>query len=98
MPLPTNISSYEDLRTHLDQAMSSERGIKVFYATHGEAVYQLSRFNKFRVLDRENSTEIYDPGDARRGVSVYDRLKMTVPKEGAWVEITKKAPIRVEEL
>ena len=96
MALSNNIASYEDIRLHLDRALGAETGIRLRCNSHGQAVHMRQRLYKLRALEREQSLELYEPGDSRRATSAYDLLKIEVEDEH--VLILQIAPIVVEDL
>lgn len=96
MPLAKNLNAYEDIRPHFDRALQSANGIRITTPTHGAAVSLRARFYSMRKLEREQSLQIYDPEDPRRGVSPYENLAITV--EDNAVILRHVAPLMVEDL
>lgn len=96
MALSSNIAEYEDCREHLDRALSANVGIRITLPSKGEAIHLRQRLYKLRQLEKLKSTEIFEVGDPRRGVSVYDNLRVFI--EENVLEIRQVSPIHVEEL
>jgi hypothetical protein len=96
MALSRDITTFEDIRPYLDQALSAEKGIRITTPSKGSAVHLRQRLYTLRALERKNSLSIYDVGDERRGKSAYDDIAISVDE--CAVEIRKTTPIVVQEL
>lgn len=72
----------------MDEALDSERGIRLTFKARNAAFRFLSRCNSFRRLDREENAKIYlEPAHTLHGRSPYDILAMRC--DGAAVLIRK---------
>jgi len=78
MPFSDSSLAYDDVKRLLDQALMSEKGLRVRFETHGKAIQFRHRLNHFRKLDRRESTKIYTKGDPLFGRTVYDKLEFRV--------------------
>lgn len=96
MPLAKNLTAYEDLRPHFNRALQSVNGIRITCASYGAAVSMRARFYALRKLEREHSVEVYEPEDARRGLSPWENLAIGI--QDNCILITHSEPIVVEEL
>lgn len=96
MALSKDLSSFEDIRHHLETALSSQKGIRITTHSPGAATHLRQRFNQLRKLSREATSVTFPVGDARRGTSPYDELAFQL--EGASVLLKKVGATRVEEL
>ena len=90
MPPSPSPLAYDDIRDIADRALQSARGVRISFATEGQANNFLGRFNYFRrEIDRKGSREIFPPEDPRYNRSIYDKL---VPRKiGLTVESTKRS-------
>ena len=97
----TSRAAYSDCEELLDKVLEKGR-LRVGYTTKGEAQQLYTRLQYFRVLDREETTRIYEPDDPRHGVSAYDPLIIRAPKNmlGEWWVLIEPRQItgRIEEL
>jgi hypothetical protein len=75
--------SFDDVRDTFDRALATDNGIRIKCANRAEAIVTRSRFNYFRKMDRAQNREIYPEGHHMRGVSIYDKLTLRVPRKGA---------------
>ena len=104
MTLPKNPHAYENVREVLDQALASEKGLKLRAAqpedtpdqARRRAITLRQRIYRMRKLDREISERAFEPGDERRGRSVYDAL--IIDMAGDEISIRKGQPFKVEEI
>lgn len=72
------IASYDDVRTLLDQAIASEKGIRIHLETPAACIHLRHRAYAFRKMDRRNNREIFPPGHIQHGKSPYDSLMLTI--------------------
>ncbi len=98
MGLSNSIGSYEDLIPVLDRALASPRGIRIDAKSYGTAVHYRQRLYKLRSLARNQSLDIYPPGDPQRGTSAWDNLSVEVVPGSSFVLIKKRAAVEIEEL
>lgn len=96
MSLSQDINTYEDIRPHLDRALESPRGIRVTTRNKGQAIHLRQRLYKLRSLDTKRTLELFDPGDSRRGVSIWKDLVISI--EDNAILIQHGEPIKIEEL
>lgn len=73
--MPTDYS-WPRLRAILDEALLSERGIKIRYPTWNEASQVRQNMYKIRDTQRKEARKIFEPTDPSYGVSAYDGLTM----------------------
>lgn len=93
--------AYEDCYDLMDNALAADMGVRVGFASHGEAKHFRTRMNYARTLDREFNLHRYEGADPRRGRSDYDILSIrNRHTEGKyWVYVEKrKTPEVVEEI
>lgn len=91
MALPKTTAAYEDCYEYFDRARNSKNGIRIFLKTRAQA-YQLScRLHQARVLERQDSSRVYDRTDPRWGKSENDRFRVALREaaegDGWWVYI-----------
>jgi hypothetical protein len=98
MPFPNNITSYPDCQKLFDQALASERGIKVTWPSTDEAIFQAGRLNAFRVRHRKANGNIYPADHPLHAASEYDAIM--VRRDDNVVELVKlsNTNLNVEEL
>ncbi len=86
--------AYEDIRTILDRALESPRGVAV-KMPHGQAVYTVQRLHQFRLMERTKNAKIFSKDDPRSMGTAYDILSFRVPNpyQGK-IEIVKIDPDR----
>lgn len=67
--------SYADCYELMDQALIDDKGLRVKYATHGDAWAFRLRLHNARRIDRKDNAKTYDdPEHPMHGRSVYDQL------------------------
>lgn len=91
---PSSFLAYPDVKSAFERAIATERGIKVSFTTHAQAVRFVGRCNSFRVLDRKENLKIYAELTTHHlyGRSVFDHLKISIRGNDVFVE-----PIRLDE-
>lgn len=89
MPSNTSMLSYDDIRTLLDRAMASDRGIRVTLDSPGAATHFVHRCRAFCKMDRNENKKVYSatPDHPMYGKSAYDKLLVKQVKEEALTEI-----------
>jgi len=70
-----NLVSPRDL---LEKALSSERGIRVWFGSQAEAVSMRNRMATVKTEDRKKSTKIYPIDSPLYNASVYDSLAVII--------------------
>jgi hypothetical protein len=98
MGLSNSIGSYEDLVPVLERALEAERGIRIDAKTPGAAIHFRQRLYKLRSLSREQSLDVYAPGDPQRGTSAWDNLSIEITPGSSFILIKKRPPMEIEEL
>ena len=78
MGLSSSILSFPDIKKYLDDAIDSENGTRIHFATHNEALAFRHRCNWFRSLDRKENMVLYPLGHQMYGRSIYDTLMLKV--------------------
>jgi hypothetical protein len=98
MPYATSIHSYPDVRQLFDQALESEKGLRLTFETEAQAITNAGRFNAFRVRDRKENAKTYPADHTMHGRSPYDGLM--VQRQGPIVIVKKLdvAHFNIEEL
>lgn len=99
--MSNTVESYEDIRGFLDQALASERGVKIEVGYKGKAISMRQRMYKLRTLDRKFSTQMVPFGDPKWGKSAYDCLMVDVQElDGKAYVLIKKgmSDLKVEDL
>ena len=99
MAYNTSITSYVDIRSVLDRALASEKGVLLRFADEKAAMTFKGRVHSLRYLDRKENSKIYPDGDPMYGRSVYDPL-MVKTKEPTVVAVIKLEGVEfdVEEI
>lgn len=92
MPMSENTATYQDVRDILDQAMESERGVRVPCDSENYATHLVMRCNQFRKLDRRENKLTYPEGHIMHGKSPYDVL--SISRVDSAVKIVKITPGR----
>jgi hypothetical protein len=92
MPLSNSPMAYTDIRTAMDRALQSDKGIRVKIGEAGKAIHFRQKCYKLRLLDRKNSLNIYPKDHPMHGVSAYDSLVITVVPEIGEVLIQRTDP------
>ena|SRR5215475_4799064 len=75
--------AFDDVRQAFEDALTSETGIRIRYATRGRAVTERSRFNYFRKVERADSKNVYEPDHPLHGRCMYDKFTLRIPPKGA---------------
>ena len=78
MPMAKRLTSYPDVQALFDKALESEKGLRLTFETHNEAVFQAGRFNAFRKQDRLANAKIYPADHRLHHASVYDGLMVQI--------------------
>lgn len=74
MAYNTSITSYVDIRSALDRALESEKGVRLRFADDKAAMTFAGRVHSLRFLDRKENKKIYPEDHPMWGRSVYDPL------------------------
>jgi hypothetical protein len=75
--------AFDDVREIFDRALIAPKGVHVSLPTRGKAVATRSRFNYFRLLDREENGKTYEKDHPMYNRSAYDKLVLRIPPKGA---------------
>jgi hypothetical protein len=70
--------SYADCFNIYDQALEADRGIRIKFLEHGDAMNFRVRLHTARAIDRKDNKEIYADGERLHGRSIYDVIRATV--------------------
>lgn len=83
-----------------DRALAAEKGLKLNYKDHGEAIRERKNFNGVRAQLRKDSMKIYPEGHPQYGTSPYDDLTLSIPEKESYILIYRLSPVEVliEEL
>lgn len=66
--------AFDDCIALAEQALLSDRGVKVTLPDNGTAVRLVARLNQMRTNDRKANSHIYPPDHEMHNASVYDML------------------------
>lgn len=94
MSNPGSILAYPDVKSAFERALVTERGIKVSFTTHAQAVRFVGRCNSFRVLDRKENIKIYHELTTHQlyGRSVFDHLRISIKENDVFI-----VPIKLDD-
>ena len=84
----TSINAYPDIRQVLDRALESQKGIRLVFKDHKEAMTFKGRCHTFRFKDRAANSKTYHEGHPMHNSSVYAVLMLKSPSPTT-VEIIK---------
>ena len=87
MSHPTTIAAYPDVEKLFDQALASDKGLRLTFETQAQATYNSGRFNNYRKLLRKENRRIYPADDPRHNGTAYDGLQVRL--RGNEVHIVK---------
>ena len=96
--------SFSDCYSALDRALTADRGVRLRFATEGDARHFRLRLHAARKLHRAGNAEIYeDPTHPMHGNSEYDQLVVKMrkgPTNGEWFLLIEKTdrPLEIEDL
>jgi|SRR5881394_3190298 len=74
MPFANSIDAYPDVQGLFDRALESERGLKLTFKDHKEAVLNAGRFNAYKVRLRRENKRIYPADHPMHSATPYDGL------------------------
>ncbi len=85
MPASTSKGAYTDCFELFDRALEKGK-LRIGFESKGDAHQLYTRLQYCRVLDREESERVYEPGAPNYGVSAYDPLIVRAPRleEAKW--------------
>lgn len=105
VPMSKSLLSYADIRGVMDQALASEKGVRVRCDSLGQAYNLRQRFYSYRLMDRKENAKIYQPGDPLYNTSAYDKIIVLPEGDSAgnyWLRLevstAERLEARVEEL
>ena len=102
MTISTSKSSYADCYDLFDRALESRQGIRTSVPDPGAGYHLRTRLHYARTLSRREAQEIYTEDHPAYGLSPYDPLRISAPREAEgkwWVYIEPRAiQGEVEEL
>jgi hypothetical protein len=84
----TSITSYPDIRSALDRALESAKGVRLRFPDEKAAMTFKGRVHSFRFKDRRENCKIYGRDDPMYERSVYDPL-MVKTEDACTVAIIK---------
>lgn len=102
-PMSKSPLSYEDIREALDRALEAKKGVRLKLDSNDSAKNFQHRANFFRRQDREDNTKIFPIGHeynpaGKRGLSVYDKLKISVRDNIVEIRKYSASVLHTEEL
>lgn len=84
-----SILSYADCEGYFNQALTSDKGIKLTFKDRGQRERFVRRCNKFRALLRKKNASLYpDPGHPFHSACQFDAVQ--VSKDGELSAVMKK--------
>lgn len=105
MPMSKSIFSYADVRSIMDRALASEKGVRIKCDSLGHAFNLRQRFYSYRLMDRQENAKTYEPSDPLYNRSVYDKIIVSPEGDGDgnyWLRLevssAERLEARVEEL
>ena|ERR1700732_3609935 len=96
--------AFSDCYTTLDRALASPSGIRLRFASEGDARHFRTRLHSARKLHRQGNAEVYDdPTHPMHGCSEYDALTVKMRRgngDGEWFLLVEKVerPLDIEEI
>ena len=78
MTLPLSRAAYADYYRIWDAAIADGSGIRLRVESYDSAIHHRMWLHKARAIHKEESRELYEPGDPRYGVSPYDHYMVTI--------------------
>ena len=96
-------ASLDLVRSVMEKALHSQRGVKVSFNTHGKAIQFRQQCYTARSKDRQLTKKIYGEDDPRYGRSSFDGLVVTIypideTEYEVRVEPSSLLEIKVEEI
>lgn len=88
MAYNVSITSYPDIRSALDRALESAKGVRLKFPDQKAAMTFRGRVHSLRFLDRKENKKIYAEDHPMYGRSVYDPL-MVKTEDATTVAIIK---------
>lgn len=67
-------ATYSDSEEYFEQALASERGIAVDFATAGQATNFMQKLNSFRVKQRKTNSKVYPDGHPLHNRTPWDNI------------------------
>ena len=99
MPNSSSLLAYPDVKAALEQALTSNYGVKVIFKTKAEAHRFLGRCTSFRLLSRKENLKVYpEPAHSLHGRSVYDGLSIKCNDTDVFIIPLKESDVVVEIL
>ncbi len=74
MSFSKSVLAYPDIKGYFEQAIESERGIRIICKDPKSATMYKHRMNYFRVLHRKDNAQLYPQDHSMHGRSPYDVL------------------------
>ncbi len=98
MSFSKSVLAYPDIKGYFEQAIESERGIRIICKDPKSATMYKHRMNYFRVLHRKDNAQLYPQDHHLHGRSPYDVI--VVKQRDHVIELEKMAmnPFTTEEL
>lgn len=78
MTIPSNRMSYQDVYEKYDLAREDPKGIRIPFATRGEAQFYQMRLHTARSIDRRENAKMYNEDHPLHGQSAYDTLQVRI--------------------
>ena len=100
--MPRPLATYEDCRRHFEQALESQRGIILRFATSTQAVTHRKRLHELRAALRRQSAQMHPSSSPLHGTCEFDTLVCQIPKDEPniirIVPFAAAQPSEIEEL
>lgn len=75
-----SVLAYADVQETLDKALASPKGVSIKFDSRGQAIRFRHRAYALRKKLREESVNIYEPGEFMHGRTAYDALSFPDPE------------------
>ena len=75
-------SRYASPRDLMEQALGSERGIRVLFENEAQAVSMRNRCASVKTIERKESKKIWSPTDVGYNTCSYDSLTFFIKRKG----------------
>lgn len=101
MTISNSVLAYDDCYDLFEQALTSDKGIRIEFDEVGKARQHVMRMHQARQLTRNQNTKIYSKDHPMFGKSEYDQLRCSCREvDEVWYVYIEKVqtPNKVEEL
>lgn len=78
MSLPTSRAAYEQYYEIWDRALADPAGIRLRVPDYDTAIFHRTRLHFSRTIQKNESRDLYEPGDPNYNISPYDRYQCLI--------------------